>query len=81
MSQNIKIKVDRDLCIGAGTCEVVLSEVFKVDSDGRVALVGGDKLSDYNNVTLEQVLEAAKSCPTLAIKIVDADTGVTIYPK
>ncbi len=81
MSQNIKIELERDLCIGAGTCEVVLSEVFKVDEQGRVALVAGDKLSEYNGVTLEQVLEAAKSCPTLAIKIIDADTGAVIYPK
>jgi len=73
-----KIKIDRDLCIGAGTCAVLAPNTFDLDDELKAVLkkrsselVEGD--SD------EDVLAAAKSCPVLAITIEDKSGG-QIYP-
>ena len=68
-----KIEVDRDLCIGAGPCVIFAGETFELDDEGK-AIVKGLELN-----TFEEVMNAAKSCPVLAIKIYDTD-GNLIYP-
>lgn len=78
--QKIKIIVDKNACIGVASCVQIAGQVFQLASDGRVMLVKGDKLSEYEGVTYETLLEAAKSCPTQAIKIVDEATGKTLFP-
>jgi len=87
-----KIEVDRDICIGAGPCEVLAEKTFKVDEKGKVVITlkevekNGSKqvwnLSDKEQLrdTDEDVLDAAMSCPVFAIKIYDKD-GNLIYPK
>lgn len=77
----IKIVLDKNACTGVGSCEALLSSVFTLDNDGRVKLVGGEALGDYQGITLEQLLAAAESCPTLAIKVIDTETGKSIFPK
>ena len=81
-SQNrqIKIIVDKDSCIGVASCVQIAGEVFSLAPDGRVMLNKGDTLVEYPNTTLEKLIEAAKSCPTQAIKIVDVTTGKNIFP-
>ena len=69
-----KIEVDRDLCIGAGTCEVLASKTFALDNEGKVVILEGGDDSD------QDIIDAAQSCPVFAIKIYDKD-GKLIYPK
>lgn len=78
--QQIKIVVDKDACIGVASCVQIAGEVFNLASDGRVQLNKGDSLSEYPNTTLDKLIEAAKSCPTQAIKIVDVTSGKTLFP-
>ena len=68
-----KIEVDRDLCIGAGPCEVLANETFKI-INGKAEVI-----ENWNN-TDEEILNAAQACPVLAIKIYDK-SGKLIYPK
>lgn len=68
-----KIIVDRNLCIGNGSCVAVAPGVFELDSENK-AVVYNPKGADD-----ETILLAAKSCPTQAILIFDED-GNQIFP-
>ncbi len=87
-----KIEIDRDVCIGAGPCEVLAPKTFQVDEKGKAVLLldGADK-NEAKHVwkssskptgedSAEDILDAAMSCPVFAIKIYDKD-GNLIYPK
>lgn len=70
-----KVEVDRELCIGAASCIAIAPEAFQLDGENKaVTLPAWRTLSD------EQLLDAAKSCPVLAIYLTDKD-GKRIYPE
>ena len=54
-----KIEVDRDLCIGAGTCVVVAPRTFDLDDELKV-IVTKPKGNDEDTI-----IEAAKVFPSL----------------
>lgn len=64
-----KIVVDKGACIGAGTCVVLAPNAFELDSKG----IANVKMDAINQHTYDELLEAAKSCPTGAIKLFDQD--------
>lgn len=68
-----KIVVDRDLCIGAGSCTVVSPETFKLDNENKAVVIDANAIED------ETLLMAAQSCPTRAILLFDQD-GNQIFP-
>jgi len=70
----LKIIIDRDLCIGAGKCVEAAPKVFRLD-DKRKAVVTDPKGNDE-----EAIQEAAESCPTQAITLIDEETGKQIFP-
>jgi len=70
----LKITVDRDLCIGAGKCVEAAPKVFRLD-DKRKAVVADPKGNDE-----DAIQEAAESCPTQAITLIDEETGNQILP-
>lgn len=77
-----KIKIDRDLCIGAGTCVVLAPDTFELDDELKAVLKKGDKQSPEvveGQDSEEDILAAAKSCPVLAITLAD-ENGKQIYP-
>jgi ferredoxin len=57
-----KIKVDKDVCIGCGSCEAVCPENFKM-VDGKARVIKASK----GSLTCEE--EAKNSCPVNAISI------------
>lgn len=68
-----KIMVDRELCIGAASCVALAPEIFELDSEG-IAII-----TDPDGTTIEAMMEAAKSCPTNAIIVEDAE-GNQVWP-
>jgi ferredoxin len=69
-----KVKVVRDLCIGAASCLAFSPTVFELDADKKaVILEGADDTED-------NLMLAAQSCPTKAIILVDAETGEQVWP-
>jgi ferredoxin len=62
--------IEESACAGHGDCAAVAPEVFEVEDIARVVGEGPDEL----------ILEAAKSCPSLAIAVVDSESGEQIYP-
>jgi ferredoxin len=69
----MKVKVDRSLCIGAGTCTVIAPEVFELDNELKATV------KDSHGAEDDKILDAAKSCPVLAIILEDED-GKQIFP-
>lgn len=75
-----RVKVDRNLCIGAASCVAVAPKTFELDSEAKAVALkkDGSKTSDFVDYgeiddTEENILNAAKSCPVDAIIIVEVD--------
>lgn len=61
-----KITVDKNKCIGCGTCVSIAPEVFELDKNGKA----GVKVSEFKGLKVQKVQEAVDSCPVQAIKII-----------
>ena len=69
----MKVRVDRDLCIGVSNCVAFAPTVFALDAENKAVIL------DTSSVDEKTLLEAAKSFPENAI-IVEDDEGNQIYP-
>jgi ferredoxin len=74
VAREIHITVDHDRCVGNGQCLVLAPEVFR-HNDARQS-----EAVDPAGAPEEDVLQAAGSCPTGAIAVVDAATGEALFP-
>jgi ferredoxin len=63
-------QIDGPACIAHGDCALLAPAVFEVHDVARV----------IGDAPVEVLIEAAESCPTGAISVVDADMGEQIYP-
>lgn len=72
--RNNTMHIDRNLCIGAATCVAVAPKAWALDDEAKAIIL--DTATDETDETL---LEAAKSCPVMAIFITDKD-GKQLYP-
>lgn len=63
----MKAIVDENTCTGCGTCAEICPEVFELQNDVAVNILGNDKTipADYE----ETCREAAESCPVEAITL------------
>ena len=75
-----KVKVDRELCIGAASCSAISPAVFELDGEGKAVIKkkDGTSSSDWTreedtNGQHEEIVNAAKSCPVDAIVIIEVD--------
>jgi len=69
-----KIKVVRDLCIGAASCIAVSPDTFVLDEEKKAVI------KENSQDVPENILMAAQSCPTAAIIITDTETGEQVWP-
>jgi ferredoxin len=69
-----KIKVIRDLCIGAATCIAVSPTTFQLDPENKAIVEAA------STDTPENILMAAQSCPTKAIIVIDTETNTQVWP-
>ncbi|WP_329381147.1 ferredoxin [Streptomyces sp. NBC_01351] len=63
-------QVDRTLCLGAGMCEVMGPDLFRLDHDG-IAVEQSDDTGEADRLELLQ--DIADCCPTGAITVVTTD--------
>lgn len=72
----MKVKVNKDACIGCGACAAICDEVFELDDDGLSEVKIHNENTDNNEEAVsvkeelqDEVRDAADSCPTGAIII------------
>ena len=58
-----RVVVDREVCMGAGVCELEAPEVFELDADGVLQV--------HQPTDLTAVETAVRACPTGALQLVD----------
>lgn len=84
----LRIVVDPDLCIGAASCVTIAPDVFVLNVENKAEVLDHGQAPDgpaYERTIeateqeLEQIIEGAKSCPTLAIAVFD-EQGTQLYP-
>ena len=66
----LKVLVDEESCLGYGDCAELAPGAFEVDD---IARVRGD-------APAQQLIAAARACPSEAITLIDAETGEQVYP-
>ncbi len=72
--RTLTMRIDRDLCIGAATCVAIAPRAWSLDDEAKAIIL--DSAEEESDETL---MEAAKSCPVMAIFMYD-DTGKQVYP-
>ncbi|MHB9133929.1 MAG: ferredoxin [Armatimonadota bacterium] len=70
----MKIRVDRELCKGAGSCVAIAPKVFQLDDADKAVVI------DLHGEDDDTIWQAAESCPFDAIILEDEDTGEWLYP-
>lgn len=72
--RTLTMRIDRGLCIGAATCVAIAPKAWAMDDEAKAIILDtADEESDEN------LIEAARGCPTLAIFITD-ETGKQVFP-
>ena len=68
------IEVDANACIGASPCVGVAPKTFELNDEGRAVII-----RSVDEDTIENILNAARSCPVSAIKVIDPQ-GQVVFP-
>lgn len=61
----MKVKVNKDSCIGCGACAAICDDVFEIDDEGLSTV----KQEEVEESKKQEVQDAADSCPTGAIEV------------
>ena len=61
----MKVKVNRDSCIGCGACAAICDDVFEIDDEGLSTV----KKEEVDDDKKQEVQDATDSCPTGAIEV------------
>jgi molecular chaperone DnaJ len=73
-----KIIVEPSLCMAFGSCEILAPHVFHIETNKIINPKAAVVSESGDN--LESILDAAQTCPTKAIRIIDRYTGKQIFP-
>lgn len=77
-TSRFKIIVEPSLCMAFGSCEILAPNVFHIETNKMInpkAVVISETADKF-----ESILDAAQTCPTKAIIIIDRYTGKQIFP-
>ncbi len=61
----MKVKVNKDACIGCGACMSICDAVFEIEDDGLSSV----KPEGVNDENMDAIKDAQASCPTGAIEV------------
>lgn len=70
------IEYDKTKCIGAASCAAIAPLTFFMDEENKAQIIKDSVDFDEDEV----ILASAQSCPVLAIKIIEKDSGKIIFP-
>lgn len=60
----MKLKVNKDVCIGCGACQATCNEIFEIQDDGLADVIVEEISKDLE----EDAIDAKEGCPTGAIE-------------
>jgi ferredoxin len=66
----LKVQIDEDVCLAYGDCAELAPDAFAVKDVAKVV----------GTAPCQQLVDAARACPSEAITLIDADTGERVYP-
>ena len=72
--RKLTMRIERNLCIGAATCVALAPKAWALDDEAKAII-----LDTCEDETDEMLIEAARSCPVLAIFITD-ENGKQVFP-
>ena len=74
----IFVDVDKSLCIGCCSCEIIAPQVFEIDKKSQ----SNPKSSVINQkgAGVNKIMNAAETCPTKAIKVENRITKEKLFP-
>ena len=75
---NLFVDVDKSLCIGCCSCEIIAPDVFEINKKSR----SNPKSSVINQkgAGVNKIMNAAETCPTKAIRVENSDTEEKLFP-
>lgn len=75
---NLFVDVDKSLCIGCCSCEMIAPDVFSINRNSR----SNPKSSVINTkgAGINKIMNAAETCPTKAIIVENVDTKERLFP-
>jgi len=65
----MKLKVDKDICIGCGACAAICPDVFEIEDDGLATSI----IDEVTDEVMDDAIDAKEGCPVDAIKEVTDD--------
>ena len=71
--RELRVRIDRSLCVGFGDCVTAAPEAFALDADDVVVFVAPEAIDR------EQLLRACRSCPVDALTVWD-EQGIQLAP-
>ncbi len=71
---DLRIRIDRNLCVGFGDCIEAAEAAFELDDEGIAVFREG-----IDEVDRQTLLDACDECPVDAISVLDSD-GTQLLP-
>ena len=75
---DLKVSVDKSLCIGCCSCEIIAPEVFEIDKQTQTN--PKSKVINRKGAGVNKIMNAAETCPTKAIKVENIITKEKLFP-
>jgi ferredoxin len=63
----MKVKVNKEACIGCGACAAICDAVFEIDDEGLSVA----KVEEVKEEDKQAVIDSVESCPTGAIEVTE----------
>lgn len=75
---DLSVSVDKSLCIGCCSCEIIAPGVFEIDKQSQTN--PKSKVINQKGAGVNKIMNAAETCPTKAIKVENIRTKEKLFP-
>jgi|PlaIllAssembly_1097288.scaffolds.fasta_scaffold595727_2 ferredoxin len=66
----IKVRINKEKCIGCGTCYATAPEIFEMDVDGKAKITSAfQEVEITDPMMIDKAKAAASMCPDQAIEV------------